>query len=104
MKINMDFFGSDSDVLFLSSMSQQIMSLLLIMINENADERTMRENNDKSNLSLIIQFSLFIIISIIFRVMATHQNYFFVYLNCHNLLKLSKFILSKHLRLNSKKI
>ena len=59
MKINMDFFGSDSDVLFLSSMSQQIMSLLLIMINEKADERTMRENNDKSNLSLIIQFFLF---------------------------------------------
>ena len=59
MKINIDLFGSDSDVLSLSSLSQQIMSLLLIMINEKADERTMRENNDKSNLSLIIQFFLF---------------------------------------------
>ena len=80
MKINIDLFGSDSDVLFLSSLSQQIMSLLLIMINEKADERTMRENNDKSNLSLIIQFFLFIIIiSIIFCVMATHQSYGFLF-------------------------
>ena len=45
------------------------------MINEKADERTMREHNDKSNLSPNhTSFFLFIVLNHIFRDIATHKD------------------------------